>query len=97
MQNSQNVTIKIIAPDLYQLKGSANAIEFLSSVYIEGRIFENDQDGGTHLFLTFPLNWFSKNKNKNKIKNRNKNAVEPASHNQPITATTVNHLTEVTM
>jgi hypothetical protein len=58
MITSQSVTIKIVAPDTYQLLRSLRAIESLHPNYIEGQIKQNDKDSGLHCFLTLPLNWF---------------------------------------
>jgi hypothetical protein len=64
MNSSQNITIKIIAPDTHQLLRTVRAIESLHPFCIEGKILKNDTNDGLHCFLTFPLNWFVTFENK---------------------------------
>jgi hypothetical protein len=62
MTASQNVTVKIIAPNTHQLLRSLRAIESLNPNYIEGPVKQNDlkitKQEGVFCFITFPLNWF---------------------------------------
>ena len=98
MINSQNVTIKIVAPDAHQLMRSLRAFESLTPVYFEGAVKQNDKDSGLHVFLTLPLNWFTQYENSQVLLENEKYAyAEPNSQVKPCTAETnpVNRLTEV--
>lgn len=84
---TQNITIKVIAPDTTQLMRSARAIESICNpVYIEGKVFRNDRGKGAHLFLTLPINWFREHEQKMVLE---ENAIaEPSREEQPCKATT---------
>jgi len=92
MENSLNITIKIIAPDTHQLMRSVRTIESLNPFYIEGKVFSNDKDNGAHLFLTLPLNWFIEAEKRLVEYDLKKYAVEPNSQEQPYSTPTVNRL-----
>lgn len=54
MQNKNQVVIKVFG-ELSAVKATAQKIESLYPVYIEGKINQNDQDSGVHVFLTLPV------------------------------------------
>jgi hypothetical protein len=83
MENRQTVKMIIYAPDAHQLLRSVRAIESIATIYVEGKVCQNNQQDGVHTIISFPLNWFEAYETAQLKRDEQKYSAEPNSQEQP--------------